>query len=81
MFIQSMSDLANRPNNIDNLLKYDVISCLGPLLNDAVPTIQQVAAIVIGKIASSSKKFAELVIDSNMIPTMLKSSGMGHVNE
>ncbi|KAL5963040.1 Sperm-associated antigen 6 [Taenia solium] len=73
-----MSDLANRPNNISNLLKYDVISCLGPLLNDAVPTIQQVAAIVIGKIASSSKKSAELVIESNMVPTMLKSSGMEH---
>ncbi|VDK33124.1 unnamed protein product [Taenia asiatica] len=78
LFIQSISDLANRPNNINNLLKYDVISCLEPLLNDAVPTIQQVAAMVIGKIASSSKKFAELVIESNMVQTMLKSSGMGH---
>ncbi|VDM31112.1 unnamed protein product [Hydatigera taeniaeformis] len=73
-----MSDLASRPNNIDRLLKYDVISCLGPLLNDPVPTIQQVAAIVIGKIAGFSKKFAESVVDSNIIPMMLKSSGMEH---
>lgn len=75
-FIQSISDLANRPQSINHLLKYDVISKLCPLLEDSVPTIQQITAIVVGKIASFSQETAEMIVKANLIPIMIRSSGM-----
>lgn len=78
-FIQSISDLANRPQNINYLLKYDVISKLGPLLVDPVPTIQQITATVIGKMANFSPEVAKQLMEANLISVMIHSSGMDNV--
>lgn len=42
-FVQTVADLATRPQNIEALQQADVMSLLRPLLLDNVPSIQQVS--------------------------------------
>lgn len=41
-----------------------------------MPTIQQVTAIAVGKIAAFSSETAELVMKANLLPIMISSTGM-----
>ena len=46
-FVQVVSDLANRPTNVETLQSAGVMQLLRPLLLDVVPTVQQTAALAL----------------------------------
>ncbi len=47
-FVQTVADLATRPQNIDTLQNANVMALLRPLLLDNVASIQQSAALALG---------------------------------
>ena len=57
-FVQSIADLATRPQNIIALHSAGVMALLRPLLLDSVQTIQQSAALAIGRLANYSEEIA-----------------------
>lgn len=48
-FVQTVADLATRPQNIDALQNAGVMALLRPLLLDNVTSIQQSAALALGR--------------------------------
>ena len=68
-FVQTVAELATRPQNIEALqsagisrLITGVMSLLRPLLLDNVPSIQQSAALALGRLANYSDELAEAVV-------------------
>ena len=53
-FVQSIAELATRHQNIEALHSAGVMGLLRPLLSDSVPSIQQSAALAIGRLANFS---------------------------
>ena len=72
-FVQTISELAVRPQNIDTLHSAGVIGLLKPLLIDSVPAIQQSAALAIGRLANHSEDLAESVIQNDIISQLIYS--------
>lgn len=52
---------------------------LKPLLHDPLPTIQQVAANTIGKLASYSESVSQQIVSVDILSTLINSHGMEHV--
>lgn len=50
-----------------------VMSLLRPLLLDIVPTIQQTAALALGKLASYNDDLAEAVVKADILPQLVYS--------
>ena len=73
-FVQSIAELAQRPQNIEGLFSAGVMSLLRPLLNDEVPSIQQSAALAIGRLANHSEGLAESVINNKIIHELIHYS-------
>ena len=46
------------------------MALLRPLLLDTVPSIQQSAALVIGRLANYSEEFATSVVENNILPQL-----------
>jgi hypothetical protein len=59
-FVQTVAELAHRPQNIEALQNAGVMSLLRPLLLDTVPSIQQSAALALGRLANYSEALAEV---------------------
>eukprot|EP01066_Platyproteum_vivax_P008246 Platyproteum_vivax@DN341_c0_g1_i1.p1 len=72
-FVQTVADLANRPQNIENLQNAGAIQLLRPLLIDSVPSVQQSAAVALGRMAGHSSSVAEAVIDNQVLPHLVAS--------
>lgn len=72
-FVQKIADLAHRPQNIVALHASGVMPLLRPLLLDSVQTIQQTAALAIGRLANYSKEIAESVIQNDIITQLIYS--------
>ncbi|CAL8292917.1 unnamed protein product [Lota lota] len=72
-FVQTVADLATRPQNIDTLQNAGVMTLLRPLLLDAVPTIQQTAALALGRLANHSDDLAEAVVQGDILPQLVHS--------
>ncbi|XP_076014376.1 sperm-associated antigen 6 [Genypterus blacodes] len=72
-FVQTVSDLATRPPNIELLQNAGVLSMLRPLLLDSVPTIQQTAALALGRLADHSDHLAEAVVKGDILPQLVHS--------
>lgn len=72
-FVQSIAELATRPQNIDSLYSAGVMSLLKPLLRDSVPSIQQSAALAIGRLANFSEELADSVVQNKIITKLLKT--------
>ena len=53
-FVQTVAELATRPQNVDALQQAGVMALLRPLLLDNVPSIQQSAALALGRLVSYS---------------------------
>jgi len=53
-FTQQLADFASKPQNIDNLHSLGVLKQLRPLLLDPTVSIQNNAALALGRIASHS---------------------------
>ncbi|MCQ2818625.1 MAG: hypothetical protein MJ252_15260 [archaeon] len=74
-FVQSVAELASRPQNIEKLYAAGVMPLLGPLLLDTVPSIQQSAALAIGRLANYSEEMAESVFDNDIVSNLISSLG------
>ena len=72
-FVQTIADLASKPQNIEALHSAGVMGLLRPLLLDSVPSIQQSAALAIGRLANFSEELAESVVDNEIIPQLIVS--------
>ena len=54
IFVQTIAELSTRPQNIETLQAAGVMQLLRPLLLDIVPTVQQTAALALGRLANYS---------------------------
>ena len=72
-FVQSIAELASRPQNIDALHSAGAMALLRPLLLDSVPSIQQSAALAIGRLANHSQQLAESVVQNDIIKELIFS--------
>lgn len=72
-FVQTVAELATRPQNIDALQNAGVLALLRPLLLDNVPSIQQSAALALGRLASYSDELAEAVVSHEILPQLVYS--------
>ncbi|KAM3593612.1 uncharacterized protein V6R79_017065 [Siganus canaliculatus] len=72
-FVQTLADLASRPQNIEILQNAGVVSLLRPLMLDVVPSIQQTAAIAMGRLADHSDDLAEAVVKEDILPELVHS--------
>ncbi|XP_028659187.2 sperm-associated antigen 6 [Erpetoichthys calabaricus] len=72
-FVQTIAELATRPQNIETLQNAGVMSLLRPLLLDVVPTIQQTAALALGRLANYNDDLAEAVVQGDILPQLVYS--------
>lgn len=72
-FVQTVAELAQRPQNIEALQNADVMALLRPLLLDTVPSIQQSAALALGRLANYSEALAEAVVMNEVLPQLVYS--------
>ena len=72
-FVQKIAELASRPQNIESLHSAGVMALLRPLLLDSVPSIQQSAALAIGRLANYSEELAESVVQNDIITQLIYS--------
>jgi 3-methyladenine DNA glycosylase AlkD len=72
-FVQTVAELAHRPQNIETLQNAGVMALLRPLLLDSVPSIQQSAALALGRLANYSEALAEAVIQNEVLPQLVYS--------
>ena len=72
-FVQTIAELATRPQNIEALHSAGVMSLLRPLLSDSVPSIQQSAALAIGRLANFSEELADSVVQNEIITQLISS--------
>ena len=54
---------------------------LRPLLLDIIPTVQQTAALALGRLANYSDDMAEAVVKSDILPQLIYSLGKSQVVE
>jgi hypothetical protein len=57
-FVQTVAELATRPQNIEALQSAGVMALLRPLLLDNVPSISQSAALALGRLANVNEDLA-----------------------
>jgi len=74
-FVQTVAELATRPQNIEVLQQAGVMSLLRPLLLDNVPSIQQSAALALGRLANYNDELAEAVVSNEILPQLVYSLG------
>ena len=72
-FVQTVSELASRPQNIESLQNNGVMQLLRPLLLDIVPTVQQTAAMALGRLANYNDDLAEAVVKGDILPQLVYS--------
>merc|ERR1719146_629383 len=72
-FVQTIAELATRPQNIEVLQNAGVMQLLRPLLLDNVPSIQQSAALALGRLANYSEDLAEAVVGNEILPQLVYS--------
>lgn len=70
-FVQSVADMASRPQNIETLQNCGVMGLLRPLLLDVCPTIQHTTALAIGRLANFSAELANAVIEGDILPQLV----------
>mmetsp|Transcript_21758 Transcript_21758/g.35984 ORF Transcript_21758/g.35984 Transcript_21758/m.35984 type:complete len:507 (-) Transcript_21758:326-1846(-) len=72
-FVQTVAELATRPQNIDTLQNCGVMALLRPLLLDNLPSIQQSAALALGRLANYNEELAEAVVSNGILPQLVYS--------
>lgn len=72
-FVQSVADYAGKPENIPKLMELNVLALLRPLLLDTVPSIQQNAALSLGKLANYSQQIAEQITNVGILPEIVSA--------
>ncbi|KAL9655738.1 hypothetical protein ABK040_004967 [Willaertia magna] len=74
-FAQSVAELVKQPRHIEAMMQQEagVLELLRPLLLDADPSVQQNAALALGRLANYSPQLAEKIITSEIIPQLVNS--------
>ncbi|XP_035474904.2 sperm-associated antigen 6-like [Scophthalmus maximus] len=72
-FVQTVAQLAAKPQNIEFLQNAGVMSLLRPLMLDVVPGIQQTAALALSRLADHSYDLAEAVVNEDILPQLVNS--------
>jgi 3-methyladenine DNA glycosylase AlkD len=72
-FVQTVADLASRPQHVESLQTAGVMALLRPLLLDAVPSIQQSAALALGRLANYSEDLAQSVVEGDILGQLVYS--------
>jgi hypothetical protein len=72
-FVQAVAEAATRPQNIEVMNNAGVMQLLRPLLLDNVPSIQQTAALALGRLANYSEDLAEGVVGNEILPQLVYS--------
>eukprot|EP00274_Cyanoptyche_gloeocystis_P004767 CAMPEP_0196659910 /NCGR_PEP_ID=MMETSP1086-20130531/37085_1 /TAXON_ID=77921 /ORGANISM="Cyanoptyche gloeocystis , Strain SAG4.97" /LENGTH=511 /DNA_ID=CAMNT_0041994059 /DNA_START=32 /DNA_END=1567 /DNA_ORIENTATION=+ len=72
-FVQTVAELATRPQNIDTLRDCGVMALLRPLLLDNVPHVQQSAALALGRLANYHEDLADAVVSNGILPQLVYS--------
>ena len=72
-FVTAVAEMASRPQNIEALQQAGVMALLRPLLLDNVPSIQQSAALALGRLANYSDDLAEAVVQNEILPQLVYS--------
>ncbi|MEQ2202372.1 Sperm-associated antigen 6 [Xenoophorus captivus] len=72
-FVQTVADLATRPQNTEILQNAGVMPMLHSLMLDTVPSIQQTAALALGRLAEHSDSLAEAVVKEDILPQLVQS--------
>lgn len=78
-FAQQLADFAAKPQNIDNLYSLGVLKQLRTLLIDPTVSIQNSAALALGRIANHSEKLAEAVVENQVLPQLVVSLAQQNV--
>ena len=80
-FVQAVAEAATRPQNIEVMNNAGVMQLLRPLLLDNVPSIQQTAALALGRLANYSEDLAEGVVGNEILPQLVYSLSDQNVSE
>jgi hypothetical protein len=72
-FVQTVAEQALRDTNVDTLVQNSAILLLKPLLSDPVPSIQQSAAVAIGRLANHRSDIATEIINSGIMVQLVSS--------
>jgi HEAT repeat protein len=72
-FVQTIAELSTHQQNVEALYSAGVMSLLKPLLLDVVPSIQQSAALAIGRLANYSVDLSRSVAENDIIPQLTYS--------
>ena len=62
------------------LLSSGVLSLLRPLMLDVVPSVQQTAALALGRLADHSDDLAEAVVKEDILPQLVHSLASQNVS-
>jgi 3-methyladenine DNA glycosylase AlkD len=73
LFAQNVADLSVRAATIETMQDAGVMQLLRPLLLDNVPSIQQSAALALGRLANHSDDLAEAVVGNEILPQLVYS--------
>ncbi|DBA77500.1 hypothetical protein WJX77_001185 [Trebouxia sp. C0004] len=72
-FVSAVSEIAKSPQNVEALQQAGAMSLLRPLLLDNVPSIQQHAAMALGRLANYSDDLAETLVQNEVLPQLVYS--------
>ena len=71
-FVQGIAQLATRAVTVDLMQNAGVLHILQPLMADKVPSIQQTAALALGRLVNFSPTVADTVVCSDLLPSVVK---------
>ena len=80
-FAQQLADFAAKSQNIDNLYSLGALKQLRALLIDPTVSVQNSAALALGRIANHSEKLAEAVVENQVLPQLVVSLGQQNVHQ
>ena len=72
-FVQKIAELSQNPKNIESLKAAGVMQELSPLLTDQNPSVQQITALAIGRLANFSEDLSESIIQNDIITQLISS--------
>uniref|UniRef100_H3CRT2 Sperm associated antigen 6 n=1 Tax=Tetraodon nigroviridis TaxID=99883 RepID=H3CRT2_TETNG len=74
-FVQTVATLSTRPQNVEILHSAGVMPLLRALMLDVVPSIQQTAALALGRLAEHSEPLAGALVTEDVLPELVRSLG------
>lgn len=72
-FVQRIAEYANDSEKIETLQNAGAMALLRPLLLDIAPSIQQTAALALGRLANYNEDLAEAVVKGDILPQLVYS--------